>query len=74
MLEGTFLLIGRIAARQSFCSGKHLKRGMDVQFVANPSSRLLGASPALPGAAYDVGAAREHAIIDALAEAGTPAG
>jgi hypothetical protein len=43
---------------------------MNVQVVADPSGRLLWASPALPGAVHDVRAAREHGIVDALAEAG----
>jgi hypothetical protein len=34
--------------------------------------RLLWASPALPGAIHDVRAAREHGIVDTLAEAGIP--
>jgi hypothetical protein len=43
---------------------------MNVQILADPSGRLLRASPSLPGAVRDVRAAREHGIIDALAEAG----
>lgn len=43
---------------------------MNVQVIADPKSRLLWASPAMAGAVHDVRAAREHGIIDALAEAG----
>jgi len=43
---------------------------MNVQVIADPKGRLLWASPALAGAVHDVRAAREHGIIDALAEAG----
>ncbi len=43
---------------------------MSVQVVADPSGRLLWASPALPGAVHDVRAACEHGIVDVLAEAG----
>jgi hypothetical protein len=37
---------------------------------SDPNDRLLWASPALAGAVHDVRAAREHGIIDALAQAG----
>lgn len=47
-----------------------MKHGMNVQVIADPSGRLVWASPALPGAVHDVRAARKHGIIDALAEAG----
>ncbi|WP_369275805.1 IS5 family transposase [Streptomyces sp. R11] len=70
ILDGTLLPIDRIAADRPFYSGKHKKHGMNVQVVADPFGRLLWASPALPGAVHDVRAAREHGIIDALAEVG----
>jgi hypothetical protein len=43
---------------------------MNVQVIADPMGRLIWASPALPGACHDMGAAHEHGIIDASAEAG----
>ncbi|GAA2248994.1 IS5/IS1182 family transposase [Streptomyces atrovirens] len=70
ILDGTLLPIDRIAADRPFYSGKHKKHGMNVQVIADPPGRLLWASPALPGAVHDVRAAREHGIVDALAEAG----
>lgn len=70
ILDGTLLPIDRIAADRPFYSGKHKKHGMNVQVIADPFGRLLWASPALPGAVHDVRAAREHGIVDALAEAG----
>ncbi|WP_435137613.1 IS5 family transposase [Actinacidiphila sp. bgisy144] len=70
LLDGTLLPIDRIAADRPFYSGKHKKHGMNVQVLADPSGRLLWASPALPGAVHDVRAAREHGIIAALAKAG----
>jgi len=51
-------------------SGKHKKHGMNVQVIADRKGRLLWSSPALAGAVHDVRAAREHGIIDALAEVG----
>jgi hypothetical protein len=70
ILDGTLLPIDRIAADRPFYSGKHKKHGMNVQVIADPKGRLLWASPALAGAVHDVRAAREHGIIDALAETG----
>ncbi len=64
--------VDRIAADRPFYSGKLKKHGMNVQVIAEPSGRLLWASPALHGAVHDVRAARENGIIDALAEASVP--
>ncbi|MET8572930.1 IS5 family transposase [Streptomyces sp. NPDC004783] len=72
LLDGTLLPIDRIAADRPFYSGKHKKHGMNVQVIADPFGRLLWASPALPGAVHDVRAAREHGIVDALAQASVP--
>lgn len=72
ILDGTLLPIDRIAADRPFYSGKHKRHGMYVQVIADPFGRLLWASPALHGAVHDIRAAREHGIVDALAEAGVP--
>ncbi|MBZ9644667.1 transposase family protein [Streptomyces sp. PSKA30] len=69
ILDGTLLPIDRIAADRPFYSGKPKKHGMNVQVLTDPFGRLLWASPALPGAVQEVRAAREHGIVDALAEA-----
>jgi hypothetical protein len=42
---------------------------MNVQVIVDPAGRLVWASPSLPGARHDVGAARDHGVIDALAGA-----
>ncbi|MEJ3658610.1 transposase family protein [Actinomycetes bacterium KLBMP 9759] len=47
-------------------SGKHKAHGLNVQVIADPIGRLVWISPPLPGARHDMGAAREHGIIDAL--------
>jgi hypothetical protein len=44
-----------------------------VQVVADPAGQLIWVSPVPPGARHDMGAAREHGIIDAIAAAGVPA-
>lgn len=43
---------------------------MNIQVLTDPFGRLFWASPALPGSAHDLTAARHHGIIDPLAEAG----
>jgi hypothetical protein len=42
---------------------------VNVQVIADPTGRLIWASPALPGARHDGGAAAEHGIGKALADA-----
>lgn len=51
LLDDTPQPIDRIPADRPFCSGnqkRHKKHGMDVQILADPTSRLLRVSPALP--------------------------
>lgn len=72
LLDGTLLPVDRTAADRPFSSGEHKKHGMNVQILTDPAGRFPWASPALPGAIHDVRAAREHGIIEALAEAGVP--
>jgi hypothetical protein len=73
ILDGTLLRIDRGAMTsgrdRAFYSGKHKCHGVNVQVIADPAGRLVWISPALPGARHDLGAAREHGIIDALANA-----
>jgi hypothetical protein len=70
ILDGTLLPIDRVAADRPYYSGKHKRHGMNVQVLADPLGRLMWASPALPGAAHDLTAARTHGIIAALTGAG----
>ncbi len=69
ILDGTLLPIDRIAADTPYYSGKHKRHGMNVQVLTDPFGRLLWASPALPGSTHDPTAARQHGIIEALADA-----
>jgi hypothetical protein len=69
LLDGTLLPIDRIAPTGLSTRASTRNTGMNVQVIADPSGRLLWASPALPGAVHDVRAAREHVIIDTLATA-----
>jgi hypothetical protein len=70
ILDGTLLPIDRIAADTPYYSGKRKRHGMNVQVLTDPFGRLLWASPALPGSTHDLTAARQHGIIEALADAG----
>ena len=53
-----------------YFSGEHKAHGVNVQVISDAAGRLIWASPALPGARHDMGAAREHGILDALTAAG----
>jgi hypothetical protein len=70
ILDGTLLRIDRVGMTSGrdrpFYSGKHKCHGLNVQVIGDPVGRLVWISPALPGARHDMGAAREHGIIDAL--------
>ena len=77
ILDGTVLRIDRVGMAsgrdRAFYSGKHKCHGVNVQVIADPIGRLVWISPALPGARHDMGAAREHGIIDALNTGGISA-
>jgi hypothetical protein len=70
IIDGTLLRIDRVGMTSGrdrpYYSGKHKCHGVNVQVIADPAGRLIWASPALPGARHDMGAAREHGILDAL--------
>jgi hypothetical protein len=77
ILDGTLLRIDRVGMAcgrdRAFYSGKHKAHGVNVQVIADPAGRLVWISPVLPGARHDMGAAREHGIVDALNDAGVQA-
>jgi hypothetical protein len=70
ILDGTLLPIDQVGMTsgydRAFYSGKHKRHGMNVQVLADPAGRLVWASPALPGSRHDLGAAREHGLINGL--------
>jgi hypothetical protein len=74
ILDGTLLSIDRVGMAsgydRAFFSGKHKRHGMNVQVLADPAGRLVWASPALPGARHDMGAAREHGLVAGLNSGG----
>jgi hypothetical protein len=66
ILDGTLISIDRVADQKPYYSGKHRRHGVNVQvIIADPAGRLIWASPALPGSAHDLNAARAHGIIAA---------
>jgi hypothetical protein len=77
ILDGTLLRTDRVGMAsgydRAFYSGKHKAHGLNVQVIADPVGRLVWISPPLPGARHDMGAAREHGIIDALTAHEIPA-
>jgi len=62
-------LRGGESASPAAAPGPHT-RIFSVQVIADPAGRLIWASPALPGARHDMGAAAEHGILAALNDAG----
>lgn len=76
ILDGTLLAIDRVVMAsgrdQEFYSGKHTRHGVNVQVLDDPAGRLIWASPALSGAGHDMGAAREHGLIEYLNTASVP--
>lgn len=66
ILDGTLIPIDRVSDQKPYCSGRHKRRGVNVQVIADAAGRLVWASPALSGSVRDLTAARTHGIIDAL--------
>lgn len=69
ILDGTLIPIDRVVDQRPYYSGKHKRHGVNVQVIADCAGRLIWASPALPGAAHDLTAARTHGLTDALTSA-----
>lgn len=53
-------------------SHKHRRHGVNVQVITDPAEQLLWISPALPGRAHDLAAARTHRIIRICERQGVP--
>lgn len=63
LLDGTLVEWDRVGDGRADYSAKHRRHGVNVQVVTDPGGRLLWLSPALPGRAHDLTAARTHRII-----------
>src|SRR5882757_6901805 len=72
LLDGTFAECDRVGDGRADYSHKHRRHGVNVQVVTNPAGRLLWLSPALPGRAHDLTAARTHRIIRICEHQGIP--
>jgi DDE superfamily endonuclease/Helix-turn-helix of DDE superfamily endonuclease len=70
VLDGTLITIDRVAADRPFSSGKHRRRGMNLQVIASPDGDIVWVSGPLPGAVHDLTAARIWGIIAKLAACG----
>jgi hypothetical protein len=72
LLDGTLAECGRLGDGRADLSAKHRRHGVSVQLVTDPDGRLLWISPALPGGAHDLTAARTHRIIRICERQGVP--
>lgn len=74
ILDGTVVDSDRVAMRHGrdgpYFSGKTHAHGVNVQVIADPTGRMIWASPAVPGATNDIKAAREHDLLHTLTSAG----
>ena len=72
LLDGTLAECDRVGDSRADFSQEHRRHGVDVQVVTDPVGRLLWISPALPGRAHDLTAARTHRIIRICERQGIP--
>lgn len=72
LLDGVLAECDRVGDGRADYSHEHRRHGVNVQVVTDPGGRLLGLSPALPGRAHDLTAARIHRIIRICERQGVP--
>jgi len=72
LLDGTLAECDRVGDSRADFSQKHRRHGVNVQVVTDPAGRLLWISPALPGRAHDLTAARTHRILRICERQGIP--
>ncbi|KPI00650.1 hypothetical protein OK074_5743 [Actinobacteria bacterium OK074] len=72
LVDGTLAESDRVGDSRADFSHKHRRHRVNVQVVTDPSGRLLRISPALPGRAHDLTAARTHRIIRICERQGVP--
>jgi|SRR6476469_1478454 len=70
IIDGTLILIDRIAVDRPFYSGKHKRHGVNLQVIASPDGTILWVSGELPPSTHDTAAARIWQILAALDQAG----
>ncbi|MFF9057890.1 transposase family protein [Streptomyces sp. NPDC014882] len=72
LLDGTLAECDRVGNSRTDFSQKHRRHGVNVQVVTDPAGQLLWISPALPGRAHDLTAARTHRILRICERQGIP--
>lgn len=72
LIDGTLAECDRVGDNRADFSHKHRLHGVNVQVVTDLDGRLLWISPALPGRAHDLTAARAHRIIRICERQGVP--
>ncbi len=72
LLDGTLAECDRLGDGRADYPHKHRRYGVNVQMITDPDGRLLWLSPALPGRAHDLTAARTHRIIRNCERQGVP--
>ena len=72
LLDGTLAECDRVGDSRADYSAKHRRHGVNVQVVTDPGGHVLWISPALPGRAHDLTAARTHRIIRICERQGIP--
>ncbi|WP_228901080.1 transposase family protein [Streptomyces sp. IPPR8] len=72
LLDGTLAECDRIGDGTADYSAKHRRHGVNVPVVTDHTGDILWISPALPGRAHDLTAARTHKIIRICERQGVP--
>jgi hypothetical protein len=72
LVDGTLAECDRVGDSRADFSHKHRRHGVNVQVVTDPHGEVLWISPALPGRAHDLTAARAHRIIRICERQGIP--
>ena len=72
LLDGTLAECDRTGDGRTDYSTKHRRHGVNIQVVTDPTGHVLWVSPALPGRAHDLTAARTHRIIRICERQGVP--
>ncbi|MFJ8789490.1 transposase family protein [Streptomyces sp. NPDC102462] len=72
LLDGTLTECDRAGDGRADYPHKHRRHGVNVQVVTDPGGRPLWLSPALPGRAHDLTAARTHRVTRICGRQGIP--
>ncbi|EDY45149.1 IS5/IS1182 family transposase [Streptomyces sp. SPB074] len=72
LLDGTLAECDRVGDGKADYSTKDKRHGVNVQVVTDPAGEILWISPALPGRAHDLTAARTHKIFRICERQGVP--